>query len=131
MVWSRFHRIHFLLSSCLPLSPVVWTHSVQFYSVTFISRPFSVMQVEFVHDQKPYEDLISNSTLATLFEANAASLGVDICSDPVVTQRFGGSTDMGNVSHVVPSLQPKFYIGTTAGIHSTEYTAAAGTYLHD
>ncbi|XP_064617776.1 xaa-Arg dipeptidase-like [Liolophura sinensis] len=84
-------------------------------------------KVEFVHDQKPYEDLLSNSTLATLFEENAAGLGVDICSDPAVTQRFGGSTDMGNVSHVVPSLQPKFYIGTTASIHSTEYTAAAGS----
>jgi len=39
------------------------------------------------------------------------------------------STDMGDVSHVVPSIHPTYAIGTTAANHSHAFTAGAGTEL--
>ena len=39
----------------------------------------------------------------------------------------GPSTDMGNVSHVVPSIHPMFAIPTEAGNHTPGFTAAAAT----
>lgn len=38
-----------------------------------------------------------------------------------------GSTDMGNVSHVVPSIHPTFYIGTDVASHTRAFALAAGT----
>ncbi|GBM73132.1 hypothetical protein AVEN_46278-1 [Araneus ventricosus] len=37
-----------------------------------------------------------------------------------------GSTDMGNVSHVIPSIHPFFDIGTEAINHAKEFTEASG-----
>lgn len=39
---------------------------------------------------------------------------------------FLGSTDFGNVTHVVPGLHPYFYIGSDALNHTEQYTEAAG-----
>ena len=69
-----------------------------------------------------YENLVSNDTLAELYKANAESLGVTfICAD------FLASTDMGNVSHEVPSIHPVYAIDTTAPNHSHAFTTAAIT----
>ena len=64
----------------------------------------------------------SNNTLAELYEANAKALGVKF-----LDVEFSASTDMGNVSHVVPSIHPMYAIGTTAANHSHAFTKAAGT----
>ena len=37
-----------------------------------------------------------------------------------------GSTDMGNVSHVVPAIHPIYKINTTEGNHTHKFTAATG-----
>ena len=70
-------------------------------------------QVDISWSGKPYENVISNPTLEGLYRANALSLGVDL---PSLTEEkaesfTGGSTDMGNVSHVVPAIHPVFNIG--------------------
>lgn len=36
------------------------------------------------------------------------------------------STDMGNVSHIVPSIHPTYSIGTKAANHSLGFTEASG-----
>ena len=64
--------------------------------------------------------------MADLFDSNATSIGVRLETKPELLQKFGGSTDMGNVSHVVPSIHPKFYIGTTVSNHSKPFAHAAG-----
>ena len=66
----------------------------------------------------------SNNTLAELYEANAKALGVKF-----LDVEFSASTDMGNVSHVVPSIHPMYAIGTTAANHSHAFTTAAATEL--
>ena len=71
-----------------------------------------------------YDDLITNQTLAKLFGENWEHFGVDA---PMFASG-SGSTDMGNVSHVVPSIHPKFQVGAgKAGIHTREFAAIANT----
>ena len=72
-----------------------------------------------------YSHLDTNNTLAELYQANAETLGVTF---PPKAD-FIASTDMGNVSHVVPSIHVMYSIGTTAPNHSHAFTTAAATQL--
>lgn len=67
--------------------------------------------------------------MAQLFEDNARSIGVKIDSDPAVVSKYGGATDMGNVSRIVPSIHPKFYIGTQICNHNEGFTTASGNHI--
>ena len=62
--------------------------------------------------------------MADVFKSNAESLGVEF--DDSVNKFTGSSTDMGNVSHTVLSIQPLFAIETTAVNHTKEFAVAAG-----
>jgi hypothetical protein len=64
--------------------------------------------------------------MAESYEQNANALGLNLPpreSDPAAAVPF--STDMGNVSHVVPSIHPMFAIETKGGNHTHEFAAAA------
>lgn len=68
----------------------------------------------------------NNMTLADLFSENLQSLGRKVEPfDP----RFGfGSSDMGNVSQVVPSIHPTVAIaGPGVIIHTPEFAQAAAS----
>ena len=71
-----------------------------------------------------YTPLLSNPVLARLFCQNMDSLGRAMSmSDPL--SRFG-STDMGNVSQVVPSLHPLVAIvPPETSVHSPQFAEAA------
>ncbi len=45
----------------------------------------------------------------------------------ILEECLGGSTDMGNVSYVVPSIHPMFAIGSGEVNHTREFTAVANT----
>lgn len=65
----------------------------------------------------------NNRSLASIYRRNAERLGrqfVDRARDI-----SGGSTDMGNVSQLVPSIHPMFGIGGAAMNHTPEFTAEA------
>jgi len=62
--------------------------------------------VEVSHVGHLYEDMVSNPVLAALFDANARALGRALVPGSQRDPAAGGSTDMGNVSHVVPSIHP-------------------------
>jgi metal-dependent amidase/aminoacylase/carboxypeptidase family protein len=69
--------------------------------------------------------MVSNPTLAKLFSNNWRALGVEIATG---STRSYGSTDMGNVSQVIPALHP--YIAITAPSvagHSIDFQKAAGS----
>ena len=72
-----------------------------------------------------YEDVVSNPTLSELYETNSTSLGViygHLVDLPC------GSTDMGNVSYVVPSIHPLYKIGDGSQVnHTREFTAITNT----
>ena len=73
---------------------------------------------------RTYAPMKNNATLARLFSQNLESLGRRVeAFDP----RFGfGSTDMGNVSQVVPSIHPTIAIASSEVlIHTPEFASAA------
>lgn len=53
----------------------------------------------------PYADMVTNNNLSAIYIANAATLGRQVTL-PNAHRRVVGSTDMGNVSHLVPSIHP-------------------------
>lgn len=82
--------------------------------------------VKLTFDEDPYTDLRNNGVLAGLFEENLHRLGID----PVegIPWENAGSTDMGNVTHVVPGLHPTLAIASAdvAG-HSQAFLEASGS----
>ena len=85
-------------------------------------------QVDICWWKNTYENMITNGKLADLYESNADTIGVEFCQDEEKLKAATGSTDMGNVSHVVPSIHPMFYIGGDAANHTRDFTGIAGTY---
>ena len=87
-------------------------------------------QAEILWRGKPFLDLITNQTMAGLYNKNAKTVGIDFDAHGVkgTSGMPAGSTDMGNVSYVVPSIHPMFYIGTNAVNHTRGFTDAAGKY---
>jgi amidohydrolase len=78
--------------------------------------------VTIVDKEAPYEPLKRNDTLLGLFRANMTSVGAQESPAP---DRLG-SSDIGNVSQVIPAIQPMVQIaphGTP--IHSRAFEAAA------
>ena len=74
---------------------------------------------------RPYQPLRQNDLLGGLWCDALLELGLDPAAGVPLA---GGSTDMGNVSQVVPSLHPWVRLpGVTASLHSSGYAAAAGT----
>ena len=84
------------------------------------------LQVEMNWSPRMYENMITNKCLAELYTRNAVELGVKLEDDEAKASSPTGSTDMGNVSHVVPSIHPMFYIGTLAANHTRDFTTATG-----
>ncbi|NLA37387.1 MAG: M20 family metallopeptidase, partial [Actinobacteria bacterium] len=78
-----------------------------------------------------YEDLVPNAPLDAVYAANAATLGRVV--DPRDNRpEFMGSTDMGNVSHLVPSLHPMIQAAPEGvAIHTAEFARHAGGEMGD
>jgi amidohydrolase len=77
--------------------------------------------------EAPYEPLKRNDTLLGLFRANMGTVGA-VESPPLIDRM--GSSDIGNVSQVIPAIQPMVQIAPTGtAIHSREFEAAAVTPL--
>lgn len=73
-----------------------------------------------------FADLVSNPVLEGLYRDNARQLGRDPL-EPTAALRVTGSTDMGNVSHVVPSIHPMIAVAPHGVvIHTPEFATYAG-----
>lgn len=69
----------------------------------------------------PYAELRDNHVLVSLYAENAAALGRPV-AEPSPTTRVVGSSDMGNVSHVVPSIHPVIAVAPPGvSIHSQAF----------
>ncbi len=66
-------------------------------------------EVEICESSDTFENIKHNDTLVKFYYRNIVDLGV---KDMIVEECLGGSTDMGNVSYVVPSIHPMFAIGS-------------------
>lgn len=70
-----------------------------------------------------YAQVVQNPVLAQAWDRNLTSLGR---APQTYTGGPGGSTDMGNVSHVVPSIHPLIALqGCTSAPHTPDFTGDA------
>ncbi len=71
-----------------------------------------------------YDDLVTNEPLAALYAANLRRLGRELSN----AGRITGSTDMGNVSHLVPSIHPMIRVASPeVALHTKEFERIAGS----
>jgi amidohydrolase len=72
-----------------------------------------------------YDSIVANPTMGALYEANLSALGRHAVP-PGALSETGGSTDMGNVSRVVPSIHPMIGLDCRPAVnHQAEFAAAA------
>ncbi|MGH2500515.1 MAG: peptidase dimerization domain-containing protein, partial [Candidatus Limnocylindria bacterium] len=79
-----------------------------------------------VHENSGYENMVFSSPLAERWAAHLRALGVEVAA--TLEDERMGSTDMGNVSQVLPAIHPYIAIAPdgTPG-HSTAFRDAAAT----
>lgn len=88
--------------------------------------------LEVVWDGVDYLDLNTNWPIAARFQANAESLGREFMALEKLPPNVAGSTDMGNVSHIVPSIHPMLACAPPhVSIHNPEFAKYAGAESGD
>ena len=74
-----------------------------------------------------YSDLRTNRPLVELYRANSARLGRTV-EEPSAERRVTASTDMGNVSYLVPAIHPIVAAAPPeVSLHSREFAACAAS----
>jgi len=79
--------------------------------------------VELRQPEEAYSDMRNNAAILAVYRANAAALGIQL--DELEPWAEAGSTDMGNVSHVVPAIHPTVAIADGIPWHSRGFAEAA------
>ncbi len=78
--------------------------------------------------QVDYLDLKTNDKLANAYDQNIRALGREPIDASQMPSSFAGSTDMGNVSHRVPSIHPMISCAPpNVVIHNPEFAKWAGS----
>lgn len=85
---------------------------------------FAGCTVDVIQKGPFYKALKSNELLVDLYVKNAATFNVVFDDD---LKNMGGSTDMGNVFQIKPSIHPNIRIPTDGVNHTHEFTKAAGS----
>ncbi|MFO7299703.1 MAG: M20 family metallopeptidase [Actinomycetes bacterium] len=83
--------------------------------------------VEITPDAHPYTDLRTNPVMAELYMANSEALGRKMLRLEELEDQSSGSTDMGNVSHVVPAIHPMIRVESEFSNHHPGFAAATIT----
>lgn len=87
--------------------------------------------VEVAWKEVVYADMLDNTVLVDAFAANAAGLGRTLAA-PDGERSVMGSTDMGNVSYLTPSIHPMLQAAPDGvPIHTPEFAAHARGELGD
>ena len=81
-----------------------------------------------VWDNVTYADMIDNGPMVQSYVANAASLGRTVENPVVLGKRVVGSTDMGNISYLVPSIHPMIQVAPDGvAIHTLDFARWAAS----
>jgi metal-dependent amidase/aminoacylase/carboxypeptidase family protein len=76
--------------------------------------------------------MVTNNTMSTVYAHNALSLGRVVTDPRLGGHRVVGSTDMGNVSHLVPSIHPMIASAPSGtSIHTTQFAQYARSPMAD
>jgi len=79
-----------------------------------------------------YADMVTNNTMGTMYAHNALGLGRTVTDPRQGGHRVVGSTDMGNVSHLVPSIHPMIASAPSGtSIHTAQFAQYARSPLAD
>jgi amidohydrolase len=73
-------------------------------------------EVEIIRASPVYADLREDDDLTNLYVRHVESLGRTVSELTPRAQRAAGSTDMGNVSHVLPAIHPMIGIGSLPAV---------------
>lgn len=76
---------------------------------------------------EPYDDLVSSEMMTDLFAANSEAIGRTMPTFAQLGTPTFASSDMGNVSQIVPSIHPSLRIESDAVNHQPEFAAATTT----
>ena len=76
------------------------------------------------HEAAEYAPMLNNRPMCDAYRRNGEALGKAFIDPKGLST---GSSDMGNVSQVVPAIHPNFSVGAMAFTHSPQFTAAAIT----
>lgn len=78
--------------------------------------------LEIVPESEPYSEFRADAAALDAYRANAEALGRHFASDGTATRMNRASTDMGNVSLVVPAIHPYVGIGSLPALnHQREF----------
>jgi amidohydrolase len=81
---------------------------------------------------RPYSDLRTNAPLTASYQANAARLGRTVGDPRQLGKSVVGSTDMGNVSYLVPSIHPMIQVAPEGvAIHTQDFARWAVSPMGD
>ena len=84
------------------------------------------------HGDLPYLPMRDHETTLALFRENAAVVGRPLVTPAEARHPVTGSTDMGNVSQVVPSIHPMLACAEPGTpIHTVEFAQAAASPIAD
>ena len=84
-------------------------------------------RLELTANDYPYLNMVSSSIMTSLFTANSATLGRAMPTEAEQGLK-GGSSDMGNVSQIVPAIHPMLAIESGDAVnHQKEFAAATIT----
>ncbi len=88
--------------------------------------------LEIVDVEKPFAHMRHDSEIAAIYKRNAEALGRTFPDFRDALQRWAGSTDMGNVSLVLPAIHPMIGIDSLpATNHQPEFTECCITEAAD
>jgi metal-dependent amidase/aminoacylase/carboxypeptidase family protein len=69
-----------------------------------------------------YADMINNGPMVAAYVSNAARVGREVLDPAALGRRVVGSTDMGNISYLVPSIHPMIKVAADGvAIHTLEF----------
>jgi metal-dependent amidase/aminoacylase/carboxypeptidase family protein len=75
-----------------------------------------------------YSDMWTNAPFATAYQANLEQLGRHVVDAPL--EQISGSTDMGNVSKILPSIHPMIGIAPPrVALHTEEFAQWAASEM--
>ena len=79
-------------------------------------------------DGVTYADMIDNGPMVAAYVANAARLGRTVDDPRAVGKAVVGSTDMGNISYLVPSIHPMIQVAPAGvPIHTIDFATWAAS----
>ncbi len=79
-------------------------------------------------DNVSYADMIDNGAMVASYVANAATLGRTVQDPRAIGKHVVGSTDMGNISYLVPSIHPMIQVAPLGvPIHTVDFAKWAAS----